>query len=79
MNEVVFNVDTFYWVGIVVKGERFAFHHLGTYAGWEAFSPFAKKSPTFFCSTLCEDPTKRVNMKRTSFIHTTSKPLFLDD
>ena len=86
LNEVVFNVDTFCWVitkcckkmlsGFLVKGERFASHHLGTYAGWEAFSPFAKKSPTFFL-TLCEDRTKCINKKRTSFIHTTSKPLFL--
>ena len=64
--------------GFLVKGERFASHHHGIYAGWEAISPFAKKPPTFF-STLWEDPTKAINKETSSFIHTTSKPLFWDD
>ena len=88
MKEVVSFVDSFCWViskcckkmlrGFLVKGERFASHHRGTYAGWEAISPFAKKPPTFF-STLWEDPTKAINKETSSFIHTTSKPLFWDE
>eukprot|EP00493_Phyllostaurus_siculus_P021996 UN22326 len=31
----------------LVKGERFVFHHHGTYARWKTFSPFTKKVPTF--------------------------------
>ena len=88
MKEVVSFVDNFCWViskcckkmlrGFLVKGERFASHHHGIYAGWEAISPFAKKPPTFF-STLWEDPTKDINKETSPFIHTTSTPLFWDD
>ena len=63
------------WALFLVKGERFVFHHHGTYARWKTFSPFTKKVPTF-SATQTFAAQKQHNATPTSPISEKNEELF---